>query len=493
MISFGTDGWRAVVADTFTFGNLKIVTQAIANYIKSRMQDAGSGMRRIQGERHPASSIQHPALVVGYDNRFMAEDFARAVAGVLAANKIKTFLAERPAPTPAVAFAVKSLRSDGAIMLTASHNPFYYNGIKFIPDYAGPATEDITSQIEKEINRVSQNKKVYSLSGREIEGSSLIEQTNIEKDYLDSLKKLLDIKALKSSSLKVVVDPLYGAAGNLMIALCKEAGLRAEAIHAFRDPLFGGSLPDPSSDNLKELKKVVLSKKADLGLALDGDGDRIGVIADDSSFVSANTALSLLLIHLKEYHKAEGVAVRTVATTHLVDAIARDYGVEVVETPVGFKYIGQLMLKRKVIVGGEESGGSSIGGHIPEKDGLLANLLLCEMVAVRGRKLSSILKDVAKKYGRYESIRLDIPISSKEKEHLLANLKSKSVAKIGQWRVDEKLTVDGVKFLLEGGRWLLIRPSGTEPLIRAYLETHSEPDLTKLKRATTDLIKEFSR
>lgn len=483
MISFGTDGWRAIVADTFTFGNLKIVTQAIANYL---LGSSGKG----QGARMPS---REPSLVVGYDSRFMAEDFARAVASVLAANKIKVFLAERPAPTPTVAFAVKSFQTDGAIMLTASHNPFYYNGIKFIPYYAGPATKDITSQIEKEISRVGQSKKVYSLSRTEAESSSLIESVDIEKDYLASVKKLVDMKMLKKSSLKVIVDPLYGAASNLMIALCEEAGLKVKAIHAFRDPLFGGSLPDPSLENLKELKREVLTEKADLGLALDADGDRIGVIADDGGFVSANTALALLLMHLREYRKREGVAVRTVATTHLVDAIAKDYGIEVIETPVGFKYIGQLMLERKVIIGGEESGGSSIGGHIPEKDGLLANLLLCEMVAARGKKLSSILKSVVKKYGRFENIRLDIPIALQAKERLLINLRSKILSKVGQWKVEEKTTKDGVKFLLEGGRWLLIRPSGTEPLIRVYLETHSRKDLERLKKGTTKLIKEFAK
>ncbi len=473
LISFGTDGWRAIIADTFTFDSVRIVTQAICNYILSL---------------HPTSNIQHPTLVVGYDNRFMAEEFADVVTSVLAANGIGVVLSTEPTPTATVAFAVKSLKTKGAVMLTASHNPSYYNGIKFIPSYAGPATKEITGRIEEEIKKVEESRRVSYLSRSEAQSSPLINKTDITRDYIAGIKNLVDFGTLKASSLKVVVDPLYGAGANLLISLCREAGLDVTAIHNWRDPLFGGDLPDPSQEHLKELRSTVLAQQADLGLALDGDADRIGVIADDGAFVSANQAISLLLIHLVENKGRRGLVVRTVATTHLIDAIAKDYDLEVVETPVGFKYIGQLMLERDVIIGGEESGGLSIGGYIPEKDGILANLLVCEMVATSKKKLSQILKDVREKYGSFENLRLDIPFPREKMEALLSNFRVHPPASVGGLRVRDVIIKDGVKFLLEEENWLLMRPSGTEPLIRCYLETHTKKDLEELKNAILKLL-----
>lgn len=488
MISFGTDGWRAIIADTFTFDNVRIVTQAIANYLKA-VRRPQSAVRRESTDERRRSTVDALRVVVGYDNRFMAEEFADIVSFVLAANGIKILLSEEPTPTATVAFAVKSRKLNGAVMLTASHNPSYYNGIKFIPFYAGPATKDITSRIEEEIRKVSESKQILSLSRSEAESSPLINRTDITGDYIKEIKNQVDFDTLKTSSLKVVVDPLYGAGSNLIVSLCQEAGLNVKAIHNWRDSLFGGGLPDPSQENLKELASTVLAEQADLGLALDGDADRIGIISDDGTFVSANQAISLLLIHLIKNKGRKGLAVRTVATTHLIDAIAESYGLEVVETPVGFKYIGQLMLERDVIIGGEESGGLSVGGYIPEKDGILANLLICEMVAMDKRKLSDILRDVRGEYGSFENVRLDIPFPREKMETLLLDFKANPPASIAEFQVQDVITKDGVKFLLAGGNWLLMRPSGTEPLVRCYLETHTMKDLERLKNATLNLLK----
>jgi phosphomannomutase len=497
LISFGTDGWRAIIADTFTFDNVRIVTQAIANYLLSERREKReeSSQRQASSDELNKSGRQLAArssqliLVVGYDNRFMAEEFADVVSSVLAANGVGVFLSGEPTPTATVAFAVKSRKLDGAVMLTASHNPSYYNGIKFIPFYAGPATKDITIRIEEEIRKVSESKQILSLSRSEAKSSPLINRTDITRDYFTEIKKLVDFGALEAASLKVVLDPLYGAGANLFPYLCRDAGLNIKAIHNWRDPLFGGSLPDPSAEHLEELASTVLTEQADLGLALDGDADRIGIISDDGTFVSANQAVSLLLIHLIKNKGRKGVVVRTVATTHLIDAIAKNYHLEVVETPVGFKHIGQLMRERDVIIGGEESGGLSIGGYIPEKDGILANLLMCEMVAMDERKLSVILKDVRDKYGSFENLRLDIPFPRDRMEALLSDFKANPPAFIAEFQVQDIITKDGMKFLLKGENWLLIRPSGTEPLVRCYLETHTMKDLERLKNATLNLLK----
>jgi len=452
-IKFGTDGWRAVIADEFTFSNVRRVTQAIANYLST-----------------PGK------IVVGYDNRFLAPEFARAAAEVMAANGFQIHLSVEAVPTPVVAWGVRELRALGAIMLTASHNPPHYAGLKFIPHYAGPALPDVTSAIEEEISRVQGVVPLESLRGE-------IKAWQPRRDYLDYLKSLIDFSALRSCPLKAVVDSLYGAGIGYVEEFLQEAGWQVKAIHNRRDPLFGGSLPDPSARGLQELSQEVKATGSHLGLALDGDADRFGVVDADGTYFTANQVLRLLLEYLVEKRGFRGPVARTVATTHGLDRIASQWGFEVIETPVGFKYIGQALREKGCILGGEESGGLSIKGHVPEKDGILACLLVAEMRAVEGEDLKGILGRLEEKYGPLDSRRFDLQLSPAQKAKVLEKLARWEPSAIGGLAVEGKITIDGVKFLLEGGSWCLLRPSGTEPVVRLYIEAPESQVLERIRQA----------
>jgi phosphomannomutase len=464
MLKFGTDGWRAVIADEFTFANLRLVTRAVARYLK---------------DLKPA-----PSVVVGFDNRFMGADYAAAVAESMAADGVRVILGDAAYPTPTVAYAVREFAADGAVMLTASHNPYYYNGFKFIPEYAGPATGEITAAIERHIAEAAEG----ALPPRPEERAG-IETKPLDAAYRRQILSFVDTGRIKAAGLTAGLDPYYGAGLSLFPALAREAGLAATVLHDTIDPLFGGTLPDPSEKNLTELKSLVLANGFDLGLALDGDADRFGVIAGDGRYLRPNQVVALLLLHMVKNRGAKGAVVRTVATTHLIDAVAAQYGVDVVETPVGFKHVGAVMRERPVIIGGEESGGLSVLGHIPEKDGLLANLLIAEMVALEGRSLAAIWDGVVDEFGEFLNTRLDLTYPLDKKDALLAKLTSAPPSEVGGFAVMSVDKKDGVKLHLAGGAWLLIRPSGTEPLIRAYIETRSRVDLTTLEAAAREMLK----
>jgi alpha-D-glucose phosphate-specific phosphoglucomutase len=465
-IKFGTDGWRAIMNDTFIISNVRVVAQAIADYINEKGQAS-------QG------------IVIGYDMRFFAERFAQECASVFIANGIKVYMPMRSLPTPVTAYSIKIYNAAGAIMLTASHNPPEYNGIKFIPDYAGPAGLEITSKIENHIRDIMATGRLLIES---LEGSNLIQEIDPFNNYIEHLSTLVDFNALKEKGLKVALDPMYGAASGLMDKLLVEIGCKVETTHNFRDVLFGGSFPDPCEPHMTELKSIVKRMRADIGLALDGDADRFGAVDYDGTYIKPNQVISLIAVHLLKNRDIKGALVRTVATTHLLDEIAKDYGVELVEVPVGFKYIAHEMMNRDVAVGGEESGGLSIKGHIPEKDGLLADLLLAEMMAFEEKPLTELLSDIYSKYGMFCSRRIDIHMPNEIKERFLKQLKEnppkvvvgRAVAKVG--------TIDGVKIYLDNGDWFLARPSGTEPLVRVYLETSDENRLEELETFVAEMV-----
>ncbi|MEW6188886.1 MAG: phosphoglucomutase/phosphomannomutase family protein [Actinomycetota bacterium] len=467
-IKFGTDGWRAVMCDTFTLENVRVVAQAIADFI----------LREGEPEK---------GLVIGHDTRFFAEEFASACASVLLGNEIPVYLARGAMPTPITAYCIKLCDTAGAIMLTASHNPPEYNGIKFIPEYAGPATPKITSQIEQNIERIKESGKILQASLE----STLVHYIDPFPRYIDHLKNLVDFEVLKRGKLKVVLDPMYGTGQGIMAQVFKEAGCSVHAIHDYRDVLFGGTLPDPTSKNLRELSSLVREEEADLGLALDGDGDRFGVIDSNGVYFSPNRVLPLVGLHLLKEKGLKGIVVRSIATTHMLDVIARRFGVHVVETPVGFKYIGQIMREKSVVLGGEESGGLSIMGHIPEKDGILADLLVAEIVAHQERPLSELLEGLCAEYGDFFSERLDIEYSQDKKVDLLETLKTNPPLSIGSLKLQNVLTRDGVKYLFEGGDWILIRPSGTEPLVRVYIETRTKEKFYELREYARRLLGRF--
>lgn len=493
-IKFGTDGWRAIMCDTFTFGNVRMVVQAIADYLISR-------------------EIAHRGVIVGHDPRFLGERFAREAASVLAGNGIRVMVTDGDAPTPTVAHAVADSGAAGAIMFTASHNPPEYNGIKWIPEYAGPAFSDVTSEIERRIAEVLRRAEgalgggdsstalhgqpevppaIRHMDLRQALDSGLVRFFNPKNSYIQRVKSLLDVGVLKRSGLRVIYDSMHGAGRGYVDQILGDLGCRVESIHGTREALFGGIAPEPTIDRLPELARAMECGAYDIGLATDGDADRFGVVDAGGVYIYPNQVISLLLVHLARTRmkllSASGrsfAVVRTVATTHLIDALAKAYGLELLETPVGFKYICKHMREREVLIGGEESGGLSILGHIPEKDGILADCLMAELRAVSGKPFTSLLREIMEEHGFFYTRRVDLHIPAQRKQELMDELRTSPPEAIAGSRVERIVDIDGVKFIMEDGSWALVRPSGTEPLVRIYAEASSEGRLS-------DILKEFS-
>lgn len=392
-ITFGTDGWRGVIADDFTFDNVKIVAQAISDYV--------------------LETYENPKIIIGYDYRFHSENFAKICADILSANAIHVLFSNNPIPTPAVAHAVVKKEASGAIMITASHNPYYYNGIKFIPHYGGPANTQITDKIIKNVERI-QKEGLKDINP----DKDLIEYFDYKEVYLNDILNLIDKKAFKGKQLKVLVNPMYGCGIGYIDEALRRLGCDVKVINNWRDPLFGGHLPEPNLENMKDLLEIIKTEEFDLGLATDGDADRFGVVNPDGQFISANEVIFLLTDYLINTRgKASSVA-RTVATTSMIDKIAQKHGMRCIETPVGFKYIAECLMKEDALIGGEESGGLSIKGHVPEKDGILADLLVAEAVAKLEKSPKEILDRIESEYGKLYNKRIDVRTThSKNKKH----------------------------------------------------------------------------
>lgn len=464
-IKFGTDGWRAVMAREFTFENVAMVAQAIANYVK------------VQGHAERG-------IVIGYDARLLSDLFAETIADVLTANGIPTLVTDRDTPTPVTVYTIRARGLAGAVMLTASHNPPQYNGIKFIPEACHPALPETTNAIEEQIAYCLQHPETVKREGN----PSLKQRIDPRPDYFAHLHELLDTRAL--ANLKVVFDPLYATGRGYVDGFLREIGAQVETIKGERNPAFGGALPDPNPQNLALLGERVRETGAHIGLATDGDADRFGVVDSDGQMVTANQVIVLTLWYLLRKLKPEsGHAVRTVATTHQVDALARSHGnITVHETPVGFKWVGSTMARTDALVGGEESGGLSITGHIPEKDGILADLLMAELVAREGITLKHALEQVAKQTGAYVTRRIDLHVDEALKRKTMRRFREEPPASLNGLRVVGTNLMDGVKLLLDEDAWVLVRPSGTEPLIRCYIEAHDEDTLNGLKEAVDGLV-----
>ncbi len=464
-IRFGTDGWRAIIADEFTFANVRLVTQAIVRYV------AGTG-------------LADRGLVIGYDNRFQSEHFAAAVAEVLAGNGIPAWLTGAATPTPVTAYAVKDLGTAGAVMITAGHNPPEYNGIKFVPEYAGPAVPEITGAIETHLDRLVET-DVKLLPLRVAQERGLVRQFDPKPAYLAHLHNIIKYSNVCRGQLRVVIDPMWGAGIGYLEDLLRDGCSKIEIIHGYRDILCGGQLSEPGrslgATGLVDLKRAVTQEQADLGLALDGDAGRFGVIDRDGSYISPNEVIYMLLHYLTEYRNWRGAVTRTVATTHMIDRIAEDYGLPVVETPVGFKYIGQSLIKHRSILGGEESGGLSIQGHIPDKDGILALALVVEMTSFLGKSLRAYQEEIQQQHGRLVSGRLDLRRHQEDMEACQERLQQWAPQDLGGQSVLERNTRDGVKLILADGSWVLIRASGTEPLFRIYAEAPDPESLHSLQ------------
>ncbi|MEI7473317.1 MAG: phosphoglucomutase/phosphomannomutase family protein [bacterium] len=460
-IKFGTDGWRAIIADQFTFDNVELVTKAIAAYIKTAYDSS-------------------KPVIIGYDTRFLADKFAQRAADVLNNHGFNVLLTSMDAPTPVVAFAAKNLNSAGALMFTASHNPPEYCGIKYIPDYAGPATPDITDVIVENVAKLqADDESVIAVT----EKKGTTEKFDPKPEYFKWINTLIDFDKIKSSGIKVFYDPLFSTGRGYFDGILKEHGFDVTTIKNWVDPLYGGGMPEPKEEFLGELIELIKANKDSIGFSTDGDADRFGVVDDKGKYVTPNEVIAILFKHLIKNKGRKGSVVKTVATSQMIDKIAKMNGdIKVHETAVGFKYVGQIMRNEDVIVGGEESGGLSIWGHIPEKDGILANLSILEAVAYEGKPLSQLVEDLKNEIGtHYINHRIDLHLTEETKEAAMKMFKENPPSEVGGIKVKSINRLDGVKFIMEDGEsWILVRASGTEPLLRIYFETDSQEKLEKL-------------
>lgn len=461
-IKFGTDGWRAIIAKEFTFDNIKLVTQGIANYLKN-------------------NQLGKKGIVIGFDNRFLSEQFANECARVVTGNGIRVSMIKKTVPTPLAAYAIRALQAGGAIMITASHNPPEYNGIKFIPEYAGPALPVVTEAIEEEVKRIQEGGRIYELDIKEAVALDLLKEIDLDREYIGQILKVIHPEVFKQRPLKVVVDPMYGSGVGYLDRILTELGCEVRTINNYRDPLFGGSIPEPTDNGLADLKRAVINYKYDLGLALDGDGDRFGIVDEQGEFVDPNQFAYLLFEYLLSTRTFRGPVCRSLATTHNLDRIAKQNGLSVIETKVGFKFISESLRERGCILGVEESGGLSIFGHVPEKDGILVGLLAAEMLAATGKSFRQLNQEAVDKYGIMISERVDIKITPPQKERILHDLKEYQPKAIAGVPVDSVNETEGKKIILEDSSWVLIRPSGTEPLIRVYVEAPNPKRLEDMR------------
>ena len=451
-IRFGTSGWRAIIADEFTFENVRNVSEAICSYLTTKRAAVGK------------------TLIVGHDSRFMGEKFASEAAQIAANKGFRVLLCKGPTPTPTISHAIRSNEAAGGMNFTASHNPPEYQGIKFSTADGAPALPEVTKQIEEGI--------VNKVGAADMPGGQ-VEDFDPRPAFLDDLKTKIRFDVIAAAKGRYAYDAIYGTGRGYLDKCLRDHGIEVETIHDWRDVTFGGQPPEPGEEHLDELRAKVTSKSLTLGLATDGDGDRFGVIDSNGEFITPNRLIALLTDYLAESRGwTQGVA-RSVATSHLVDRVAKDRGLKLYETPVGFKFIGELINKDEIILGGEESAGLSIRGHYPEKDGILACLLAAEAVAARGTSLTEQLEELYSRVGKLESGRIGVKLTDDVAAKLKEKLAQEST-EIGGRRIESINRMDGVKFLFGNDAWMLMRPSGTEPMVRIYAESENVNDLEDL-------------
>ncbi|GAB4406568.1 MAG: phosphoglucomutase/phosphomannomutase family protein [Anaerolineales bacterium] len=464
-IHFGTDGWRAVISDTFTFHNLRLVVQAIADAARSADWNDGATPVGVDPNR----------FVVGFDTRFLSDRYAMESARVLAANGYKVYLTPSDAPTPAISYAVKHLGANGGIMITASHNAPRYNGVKLKAATGSSASPEQSRRVEVYLNDNEERGRGPNLMNYEqARNAGLIERFNPIPAYYEHLRGLIDFDAIAENPPRLVVDSMHGSGRGVIRGILQGTGCEVFEIRGEMNPGFGGVHPEPIAKYLGALASAMSTGRGALGLVTDGDADRTGAMDERGNFVDPHKIMALAIKHLVEKRGMSGKIVRTVSTTRMVDRLAKRYGLEVVETPVGFNHIADHMLKGDVLIGGEESGGISFKGHIPEGDGILMGLLLTEIVAASrkslGELVDDLLADVGPAFYKRTDLRLKHPVAKKQ---MTEQLIQQAPAQLGNEKIVEVRTADGVKYILSDDSWLLIRPSGTEPVLRVYAEGRS--------------------
>ena len=452
VIKFGTDGWRGVIGDNYTFANLKIVSQAVADYL-------GRGKK----------------VAVGFDTRFMSAAFAQDCAEVLINNGIGVLLSDRSIPTPTLSFTVKQRSLDLGIMITASHNPAEYNGFKIKVASGGAARPEVTENIERRLGKTP----VKTTNA----GVGKILKQDLTADYVKFIRSYIDLKRIKNKKFKVLVDAMYGSGDSFIVQILKGTKIELEFLHNSNNPSFGGRRPEPIEENLEELISRVKQEKFDLGIALDGDADRIGAVGPGGVFINPQKILGLLALHLNQDRHWTGGLVKTIAGSTMMDKIAKHLEVKLYETPVGFKYISDLMEKEDILAGGEEAGGMGVKGYIPERDGTVAGLLLIEMMVYRNKNILKILNEMEKQFGRYYYLRADLEVHKRitlKKENLPKELLGSKVIQIKDY--------DGLKLICADESWLMFRVSGTEPIVRVYTEAKSLNRSKRLLDWGSDLV-----
>lgn len=462
-IKFGTSGWRGIMAEDFTFANVRRAVTGIARHISSRKPEGAS-------------------IVVGRDPRFLGESLVGIAADILSAQGILARVIADPAPTPAIAWAVSKIHADGIINFTASHNPPEYNGIKFSTADGAPALPETTGAIEREIAGLGDDIPPGTARRRPSP-----EPLEVRADYLQRLEEVLDLDAIRKSGIRIAYDPLWGAGRGYPDRFLREHGIEVSTVHDVRDVLFGNHAPEPDDHLLGDLKKAMRETGANIGISTDGDADRFGILDSDGTFIQPNYVIALLFDYLVETRGWRNGVCKSVATTNLVNALAEHHAVPLHETPVGFKYIGELIIQDKIVIGGEESAGLSIRHHVPEKDGILAGLLMCEMVARRGSSIAEQLRNVFVKVGSFYPRRENFRLTPEVKKKFTTKLE-KDPRDLGGRRVSRVVRTDGLKLLFDDGSWVCYRLSGTEPVVRVYSESRALEDLDRLSAAAKQWI-----
>jgi len=463
-IKFGTDGWRGIIAEDFTFANARTVAHAIARYVV-RNEDARKG------------------VLIGYDHRYAADRVAAAVAEVISATGTPVWLADKPCPTPAISYLVRHRGAAGGIVITASHNPYRWNGIKYKASYGSSALPSIVAQIEQELEVVLQ-KGVPPLPPR----PDLIQPLEPRAPYLDALEKLVDWKRLRNANFRFVFDPMHGSAAGLLPKLFRRNGITCGEIRATRDPRFGGAHPEPIEPHIEALRQAVRAGKYDAGFCADGDGDRIGAIDRDGAFINPHQIFALLVWHLAGTRNLPGDVAKTFSVTKLIDKLAAKFGRKLHEVPIGFKYICELMLEQNILIGGEESGGIGTSLYLPERDATVSALFLAELMAWHGKSLGELLAALHAEFGEYHYGRVDLNLKPGQKEKAIAHFSNGKLSRILDLPVVRREDMDGIKVYLGEAGWVMVRASGTENLLRVYSET-SKPETTRrILNAVTQIV-----
>src|ERR1700756_5230787 len=466
-LKFGTDGWRGIIAEDFTFANARTVATAIARYVV-RGEDARKG------------------VLVGYDHRYAADTIAAAVAEVISSTGTPVWLADKPCPTPAISLLVRQRQAAGGLVITASHNPYSWNGIKYKASYGSSALPSIVAQIEKELEGVLSN-RVPPLPPRK----DLIHWLEPRAPYLDTIEKLIDWQRLRDAKFRFVVDPMHGSAAGLLHELFQRNGVVCDEIRGTRDPRFGGVHPEPIEPHIEALRKAVRTGKYDAGFAADGDGDRIGAIDRDGSFVNPHQIFALMVWHLAGTRKLPGDIAKTFSVTKLIDKLAAKFNRKLYEVPIGFKYICELMLQQDILVGGEESGGIGTSLYLPERDATVSALFLAELMSWHGKSLGELVRSLHKEFGEHHYGRVDLNVKPSQKEKAVAFFSNEKLRQLQAWPVSRREDLDGIKLYLDGIGWLMVRASGTENLLRIYSETTSPETTRRVLRATEAAIHEL--